>query len=447
MTLKKYLLIIWILLITQILPGKEYTKTLSEKLVISSYGWIRIDNKYGNITANSWDKDYAKVELEIIINSKKDKKAKKLINMLELNIKKLEDGIAIIPYETDSIDIIKNEFKGSIEYNYYLNCSPNTSLTLTNNFGDLEVNSFKSKVFAHNNNGDTRASNHEYISIKNSFGEVTVSDVVGFAIIKNSNGDIVIRDSQDVLNVLNGFGDVDLANCSGIITVGGNNGTFKIEGIKNGRLKGSNHFGESIISSIEGNVNWDIQNGSLTISKISGNIKSKAKFSEIMAKNIEGDCEIDSKNGEVSVQELTGSLELNNSFGSNYIDSIGKETEINSQNGKIILSNARGPITINNTFANTILSSVNPRIRIESANGMVKISDLLNSEIEINIANNFGMVDVEVPEKYKGAFDLSTSHGKIYIGNELKDRNNFVEEGKTEEYIKIKNNNGDIKIR
>jgi DUF4097 and DUF4098 domain-containing protein YvlB len=176
-------------------------------------------------------------------------------------------------------------------------------------------------------------------------------------------------------------------------------------------------------------------------------VNIKNEFQNIDIKDVKGNLEIDTKNSEVSVEKVGGTCKLNNSFGSNYISNIAKSSEITSQNGKIILSNARGPITINNTFANTILSSVNPRIRIESANGMVKISDLLDREIEINIANNFGMVDVEVPEKYKGAFDLSTSHGKIYIGNELKDRNNFVEEGKTEEYIKIKNNNGDIKIR
>jgi DUF4097 and DUF4098 domain-containing protein YvlB len=434
------------LLLSQSIFSAEINKKIEQKLNLSKSGKLRVENQFGNIHVESWDKNEASLVLDIRVKTRKEKDAKKIIEQIKLDIKKRGSFVNV---KLDDFEWDFDEFKGSIELNYTINCHESVALELNNQFGNITALNFKSIVMLNNSNGNIEARNHARLEAHNRFGNIEVADVTGSAMISNSNGNVDVRQCKSKTAVNNSFGDTWVHDCTGVVEVNSKNGNLEIRNIEDGKLSCANQFGNSEILNIDGDAKVNSRNGSIRIEKINGNGKIRNSFGETNAKEITGNLDIYSENGRIKIDNVKGYLKVSNSFGENIVENINGTTEIYSSNGKIVLTNAMEPIEITNSFASTILSDVNPKIQVETGNGKVRINNLKKGFIDIEVNNSFAEIEVELPTGFDGAQFYETEFGRItHEGLKPLDMKATMinKAGKTKENIKLITSNGNIKI-
>ena len=445
-----YLVLILCIALGQALFGVELTKKIEQNLEISKSGKLRVENQFGSIHVEGWEKNKATLLLDIRVKTRREKDAKKIMERINLDIKKRGSlvSVRVKDFEHD-ID----NFNGSIEFNYYIKCNKSVALELRNQFGNITANGFNSIVKLTNTNGSIEAKNHANLSIHNQFGNIEVSNAKGQTGISNANGSINVFECMGELVVHNAFGNTSVRDCNGSVQIASKNGSLEVENITGERLICENQFGESEITSVKAITSIAARNGNIRLEKVIGNTSVDDAFGEINIKDIQGDLNIRSQNGRVSVEKVSGNLRLSNSFAENIISNIQGTSDISSANGKLVLTNASQPISIENSFASTILSDVNPKIKIETANGHVKIDKLKEGLIDINVKNSFAGIEVVLPKGYDGAQVYETEFGEIkregWNMGEVKEFmtvNKIDKLGHTEDRIELRTTNGNIKI-
>ena len=472
----KYILLIFILV--QTIFGTELNRKIEKKLDITKQGKLIVENQFGSINVQGWEKDECLLELNITVKSKDNDEAKRIIGKFELDIKERgnEFHVKLKDFEEEE------NFHGSLDFNYDIKCNHSIALQLRNRFGTITANDFKSIVELSNTNGTINAKNHADLNVKNSFGSVNISDVNGQVKVYNANGTITVENCKNQVHISNAFGNTTIKKCSGRISIQQKNGGLIVDEITEGPFDCAVQFGECSVSNVsaeskihnrngniklqlikgncevfcefgdveiinvDGALNTRGRNSNFTIEDIKGNTWIENEFQEISCINIEGDLTIGMKNGDVKIENVTGNLKLENAFGENYIKQIAGMTEIINQNGKIVIVDAAKSLKIENNFGGIVLSNTNADIKIKTENSAVKIKELKKSDIKIDVTNTFGQIDLDIPENYKGAYDLNTSWGKIYIDGEV-EKTVYKKDGNTKEFINLKNTNGSIKIR
>ncbi|MBN2281421.1 MAG: hypothetical protein JXQ65_12645 [Candidatus Marinimicrobia bacterium] len=436
--------VIFSLILFQSILGVELTKKIEKKIDIPKSGEIILNNQMGRIEIIGQKEKGCELFLDVIVKTKKEKNAQKIIDQVQLDINPRGSQCKI---QIQDVKDIVDDFEGSIEFNYYLKCHESIALEISNRFGSITANNFKSMVRLSNTNGSVEAQNHVNLFVNNRFGNIQVSNVTGTVDLNNVNGQIDIFNCQDKVHVSNGFGNTTVRDCKGEVNISTKNGLLEIHNISDGNLVCSNQFGNSEILTVGGNAKVSSRNGNIRLENVAGEAKVQGEFGEITIKNIDGNLNIRSQNGQITAENVMGNLHVDNSFAENILRDIHGTSEITSNNGKIILTHAFQPITISNSFAATVLSDISPQIKIETVNGDVKISELKSADIDIGISNSFGEIDLEIPENYQGSYDLSTNFGKIYLDQISGDRTYYKKTGDSEESIKLVNTNGNIKIR
>jgi len=122
---------------------QEYSKNLHKDYPADQNTLLVIQNKFGNININNWDKNEVSIDVIIKVDYKNEEKAKELLNYL--NVEFSQEGNTI-----KAITTIDEKFnKGSISWsndrkefsiNYEINMPKNIQIELINKYGSVFIN-------------------------------------------------------------------------------------------------------------------------------------------------------------------------------------------------------------------------------------------------------------------------------------------------------------------
>ncbi|MFI5154694.1 MAG: hypothetical protein ACHQEM_00820 [Chitinophagales bacterium] len=125
--------------------SKSYTVTASDKL--------EIDNSFGNVVINTWEKNEIKVDVEIGVKASTEEKAQDMMN--EIEVKDYQSGHSI-SWKTDIGDINDNhhgkrnknndENDRKFYIDYTIHMPAGNPLQIENSFGKITVPDFKGQV-------------------------------------------------------------------------------------------------------------------------------------------------------------------------------------------------------------------------------------------------------------------------------------------------------------
>lgn len=274
--LLKYKILALLLLITSvaIAKGQEEKKKYVEKnYKVSASTRLKIENKFGKVEINSWEKSEFDIKIEIIGKGRNEERAQRILDAIEIDI---SESSAEIVFETE-ISNIKNKNEEGFEINYTIYMPEVNPLYVKNSFGDVTMGDRKNKL-----------------EINVSYGSMRVGDVTGDSRIKLSFGGGSIGTIKD------GEANIKYSN-------------FEIDGA--GELDMTQGFSEIEIGDVE-----DLE------------IESKYGKVEIeTAVNVEADAHFSG----FDIEELTGSLELDCSYLGNFrIDKLAKSFTLVDIDGK-----------------------------------------------------------------------------------------------------------------
>ncbi|SNY95444.1 hypothetical protein [Flagellimonas pacifica] len=229
----------------------ERSKKWEKSYDLSATGTVQIENKYGNVVINGWDKEELKVSIAIKVTHRKDENAKKLLDRIQPEVTLAGDFVRVTSEIVDRSSSVFSRYfnkanpfdfdKSNIQIDYEVYLPINAELGVINKFGDVIISTWNGDLDANVQHGDVWV--NEDIStakIDMRFGKLN-SRRMGYGNIKMSNGSIDMENAQK-LKIISSGSNIKLNEVSNLelysskdevslATIGSLRGDFKFSDV------------------------------------------------------------------------------------------------------------------------------------------------------------------------------------------------------------------------
>ena len=268
------IILLTLLLLPFTIKAAEVSKEFHKEYKAGPATTLGIDNKYGDVVIQSWDKNQVVIDVKIIVDLPDKEKAQKLLDMIDVDF---TEGNDLITAKT----VIDNKFsftgwggeskKFSINYNVKMPSA--TALNLSNKYGDSDIDELHGLVNINVRYGNleagklTRENEKPLNKINLAYGKADIDQAgwldltlrysgefsldkcqailldskysklsVGDAssLVGNSKYDNIRIDKINNLVLDNGYCDVRIGELTKKLTYNGSYGSFEVETIPSG---------------------------------------------------------------------------------------------------------------------------------------------------------------------------------------------------------------------
>lgn len=190
----------------------EKRKVVEKSYSVDEDVTLVIENKFGKVHINTWDKKQMDVRVEVIARRRSESRAQELLDKIDIDI---DESSSSKRFTTDLQGRINNRNSESFEINYTVSMPKSNPLELKNSFGDTYIGDLNGDVDIKVSYGDLRAKKLEGRSrIKLSFGDGDIEYVrSGEMVVKYSNLDV---SSLGVVRLEQGFSELDIRTAESI---------------------------------------------------------------------------------------------------------------------------------------------------------------------------------------------------------------------------------------
>ena len=259
-------------------PHVESAKVIKKEFTVNPDAHLLLDNKFGQIHCNNWDKNLVSIEINITVGASNKEKAEDLLNLINISSEATTSSVQIRT-------ILEKDFSGNSKLNidYTVNMPASLNLNITNKFGDVSVNELNgignftisygnlyiNKLMNSNNvidlkfgKGDVQYITGAMVSIK--YSELKV-DYAGSLFVDSKFSNL---NGAKVISLSMGFegGNVDIDKCS-VIT-------------------GTSKFTDTNINNLDTKIDLDVQYGNCSVDNLGSD------FTLVSVRNKYGDVTI-----------------------------------------------------------------------------------------------------------------------------------------------------------
>ncbi|MBK8883596.1 MAG: hypothetical protein IPN67_14810 [Bacteroidales bacterium] len=201
-----WLLIIALLVIPFTLKAEEVTKEFHKEYKAGPNTTLEINNKYGDVSVENWDKDMVVIDVKITVELPNQEKAQKLISYIDVQFSEGENLISAKTIIDDSFNFTGwggDSKKFSIDYS--IKMPAGTSLTLANKYGNTDINELNGLVNLDIRYGNltagklTRGNIKPLNNINLSYGKGTIDEAGWLDLTLRYAGGFEIEKSQAIL--------------------------------------------------------------------------------------------------------------------------------------------------------------------------------------------------------------------------------------------------------
>ncbi|MEO9477633.1 MAG: hypothetical protein ABJG41_18955 [Cyclobacteriaceae bacterium] len=127
-------LLIWSSQIYGSRPDHEERRVIKKAYETNKSVVLEIDNQFGSIHVESWDKNQIEVEVEIIARGRNEDRAGRILSKIDIDI---SESSGEISFDTDANNIDTRNGSESFEINYKVKMNPKNPIRFENKFGDI----------------------------------------------------------------------------------------------------------------------------------------------------------------------------------------------------------------------------------------------------------------------------------------------------------------------
>ena len=211
-------LLAWIMLIqVPEASAKKWDPVSKQKKVHHEYkvqdmDRLDVDNMYGKVHINTWDKNEVTVDITVTAKARTDGEAQEVLDRIDFVISGNEDGGHRISYKTILGNMRHNIQNSEMTIDYTINAPKRNALDITNKYGDVYLGDFMGKMRMDVSYGalDLQNITGSGKKIKVAFGSASVASIeTGIFDISYSN--LTIDKAIDI-DVTNKFGNTDITS-------------------------------------------------------------------------------------------------------------------------------------------------------------------------------------------------------------------------------------------
>ncbi len=356
----RYKIVLWIAVVLLFFKmgtaQEKISKTIEKTLPLTNVGELRLENKYGDINVNGWNRNEVSISIKITVNHRKKENAKDLLGRINTKIKS-SSGFASIVSEISNkntgwladlfnkanpIDFDRSRVQ--IDYQVYL--PSKAKLKVTNRFGDVVIEDWSGPLNLLLEHGDLWVSdNLGKADITMKYGKLRARNI-NYASIYLKNGELDMIDSKSLR--LNTDGSNMRLNAVSSLEIYSNKDDIFLEEV--GTVYGSLKFSKLEAQRLIRNVDLNLKITDFRIAEIlesAAEIVLEQESSDINL-NVAGFSHRFSATLEQGVVRLPKSFENVNS---NMLDKSSKLREIeatygNGKEGSITITGIKGIVTL-----------------------------------------------------------------------------------------------------
>lgn len=200
------LLLIVLLIIPLTLKAEEVTREFHKEYKAGPNTTLDINNKYGDVVIQSWDKDQVVIDVKITVELPNQEKAQKLLSYIDVNFSEGTDLISAKTVIDDKFNFTGwggDSKKFSIDYN--IKMPAGTSLTLVNKYGNTDIDELTGLVNLDIKYGNltagklTRGNIKPLNSLNLAYGKGSINEAGWLDLTVRYVGSFVIEKSQALL--------------------------------------------------------------------------------------------------------------------------------------------------------------------------------------------------------------------------------------------------------
>jgi hypothetical protein len=246
----------------------EKIRKISKVFKVGPSDKLEIENKFGKVHINTWDKNEISVEVAMIARANSEEKAQNILDRIDV---KFNQSGNVISFRTE-LESINNKGKQGFEINYTVSMPKENPLRLKNSFGDSYLANYNGKADLDIGYGNLKAEQllGKENTIKVSFGSGSITALNNCRL--NISYSKLNLGSGEVLDVKNDFSDIKIDRV-GDLTIQSKYGNVKLGRVNN--LQGSTGFSDFRIADLQDNLDMKVQYcGDFEVEKIARNFKS-----------------------------------------------------------------------------------------------------------------------------------------------------------------------------
>ncbi len=182
--------------------GSEKKKTISKSYTVGATEKLKIENSFGDVVINTWDKNEFKIDIEMYAKAPSDERAQYMLDHIKV---------------TDSRADNEVKFKTDI----HINGGNHNDGDDNDDDGDDDKDNKDNKNRSRHHNGNNQEFHVNYIvympttnplQLENSFGKTTVPDFKGLVNITSKFGGLTAGNLDNVESIDVQFGKADIGN-------------------------------------------------------------------------------------------------------------------------------------------------------------------------------------------------------------------------------------------
>ncbi len=266
---KRYVpLVIWLICAISDVSALDLTRQIDRSFTIRNDTRIEVENKFGNVIVNKWDKPVFQLKVSIEAKGSSEAKAQKILDAIEIEISdRISSGYLGI---TTEIDQIKGN--NSFSVNYEISMPVTNTMKLSNSFGNVYMGSYEGPLDLTVKYGQLMAEDLDRANIRVEFSNSKCS----IEALKSGSVDIRYSkmqiDQTGDIEIMSQFSEMQIGN-AGLVQIDGRYGKFEFGSIKS--LMGELQFAGLAIEHLGETIRIEAKHGDgINLENVSRNFKN-----------------------------------------------------------------------------------------------------------------------------------------------------------------------------
>ena len=233
----------------------DKSKVIDRYYDVSSQGRLGIDNKYGDVHIDTWERN--RVEVNIIVKATKNSAAKAQEYLDKVEIEISDNNKNDLFFKTVIRGNINNNRGDRLEIDYNVKAPVGFAMALKNSYGDLYLGNTSGDVQLKIAYGNLKVDKMTGdVNLKVSYGNGEVESIASGTMVA-SYSNLSVEDIGDI-DLTNNYSTLDLGS-TGNVEVSNKYGNIIME--SNNNLKGYSKYGTVKIGKVHESIRFDIMHG------------------------------------------------------------------------------------------------------------------------------------------------------------------------------------------
>jgi DUF4097 and DUF4098 domain-containing protein YvlB len=399
--------------------GTSYSFSQEASYPVDATMPIRIENSYGLVTVTPGSDRELRVRLKKVVYSDDESRAKQIAEEI-----KLEGGAegkaeaAFFVVKTNRDTLASRDYRFNTEMEVLIPKKAN--LQIRNSLGEVRVSNLAGKLDITTSHKplEVRDCTGEFI-IANRYDESRLINLIGNTTV-DARGRVYIESVKGDINVRNEYAPVEVREVDGKVTVSNSESSISLERISK-LVVVEGRGSEITVHELGDTLKVAARHQRVKISDVASDVFAESRYSTVTLKNVKGNVDLASNSDRITAEEIGGSLKVRGQGSSVRANNVSGLVDIGTTLKEVIVNDFGNGCTISNEYADVTLSTHNlgkGDVSVKNRNGDIELFLPNEAGVQIDASARNGRAQSDFPDLVpaESAGDTGILKGKVNDG-------------------------------